>query len=472
MRAIRVYADPGDDQLVRSAADELARYMESIFEVEATRDEDPDAGAEARFFVGSPDFLCGLAPVRETLRDAELGEQTIAVRPVKAAAIPSMVVSGGSPRAVLWAVYELVRRCGAVYLLTGDVLPPRRPFAMPEVDIVRSPSDAIRAWAFPFGLMFGPESWPLSEYRSLLDQLAKLGFNRIAMQFYPSFPHLSLRLGGIDRTTSGLFFDLHVPIGDDMVGRELFDDRRIFWNPDLPLDAPIGDTLAAGERFVHGVIAHAHARGMEFLIGCLPLEYTMEFAPLLSDPLLVTLLGTRTVVPGPATDIDDPVVMDLALEVFRVTVDTYPEADAVGIVMPEFREWVSHAERAWVALDARYGLGGAGAYAEVLAAAGRRSSYPGGADRAVQETKGDIVALYFYDRFFNDLKARGRTARPDVRIVYQYLAEELYPHLPRIIPPDVETVEYVDYTPLRVLHRGRIVRPAPPMLFPRGRPIP
>jgi hypothetical protein len=34
---------------------------------------------------------------------------------------------------------------------------------------------------------------------------------------------------------------------------------------------------------------------------------------------------------------------------------------------------------------------------DVLTGAAQRTGYPGGADRALQEVKGDIVALYFYD---------------------------------------------------------------------------
>ena len=58
---------------------------------------------------------------------------------------PALIIGGGSPRATLWAVYELVERWGVRYLLHGDVLPdPRGPFRLPEKDVVLEPLLRVR----------------------------------------------------------------------------------------------------------------------------------------------------------------------------------------------------------------------------------------------------------------------------------------------------------------------------------------
>src|SRR5262249_45940645 len=156
------------------------------------------------------------------------------------------------------------------------------------------------------------------------------------------------------------------------------------------------------------------------------------------------------IVPGPETDVDDPGLTELAAAVLRATVNTYPEADYLALGMPEFRQWSGQYERAWQALDARYGISQVRSLADVLAAAGGRTGYPGGPERALQEVRGDIVALYFYDRLLSDQHVLQDTRRPDMKLIYNSVAEELFPILPRLLPPGAETLNQVDYTPSRI----------------------
>jgi hypothetical protein len=53
---------------------------------------------------------------------------------------------GGSPRATLWAVYELAQRWGVRYLVDRDVFPEQMgAFKVPDLDIVMEPVFRIRA---------------------------------------------------------------------------------------------------------------------------------------------------------------------------------------------------------------------------------------------------------------------------------------------------------------------------------------
>ena len=124
-------------------------------------------------------------------------------------------------------------------------------------------------------------------------------------------------------------------------------------------------------------------------------EFPREFAPLLKNPQNVHQLGETGIVPGPQTPVDDPALSDLATAVLQATVNTYPELDYVALGMPEFRQWVGQHEQAWRSLDTRHGVGSVRSLAEVLAAAQRRNDYPGGAERAVAEVKGDLSSLLF-----------------------------------------------------------------------------
>ena len=43
------------------------------------------------------------------------------------------------------------------------------------------------------------------------------------------------------------------------------------------------------------------------------------------------------------------------------------------------------------------------------------------------------------------------TRRPDVKIILNCAAEELFPVLPNVLPPGSETMNFVDYTPARTV---------------------
>ena len=144
----------------------------------------------------------------------------------------------------------------------------------------------------------------------------------------------------------------------------------------------------------------------------------------------------------------------------KAAVETYPEVDFLVIGMPEKRKWVGKHVEAWNALDAKYGLSDVTSLERLLEEAGRRTDYPGGASRAVLEVKGDLTALHFYDRLANLAElGRGRDSRSGNRKpimwVYNSVAEELFPILERILPAGSETLNFIDYTPTRILRRRK-----------------
>ncbi len=142
----------------------------------------------------------------------------------------------------------------------------------------------------------------------------------------------------------------------------------------------------------------------------------------------------------------------------RATVNTYPESDYLLIGTQEHRQWYNQYADAWKELDARYGIGKIRSLEDLLAAAAQRSDYPGGAERAVREVKGDIVALRFYDRLLNDLKVLQGTRRPDIPFIYDGFADELLPILPHILPAGSETLDFVDYTATRILRKKELLQ--------------
>ncbi|RKU35944.1 hypothetical protein C6496_15150 [Candidatus Poribacteria bacterium] len=458
---VAVIVSENAPELERFAAEQLCDYLEKLFGIQTRPALSPSAEAETLFLVGSLDTNVAVQDVMKTDVFPPVSEQGFILRRVQYQGHPSLMVSGSSPRATLWAVYELVERWGVRYLLHRDVLPATSPFYLPDLDVVIEPTLPVRQWRVINDFACGPEAWGMGDYRPVLDQLAKLKFNRILLSVWPWQPFLHYEVKGIKRESATLWFDFHYPITDDMVGRHLFGNADEFWNPDLPRGVSYEEFTAAGERLIHNLIDYAHQRGMECVIVATLTEFPPEFAPLLNDAQEVHQLAELTVVPSAETDIDDPALTELAMTVLRATVDTYPEVDYVALGMPEFRQWSGLYERAWGALDAKYDISSQCSLDDVLAAATQRSTYPGGEERALQEVKGDIVALYFYDRLLNEIHALKESRRPDMKFIYNSVAEELFPLLGNLVPHSWETLNFVDYTASRIVKRREVLENVP-----------
>ena len=458
---VAVIVSENAPELERFAAEQLCDYLEKLFGVQTRPTSAVFAKAEVLFLVGNLGADIAVQGTVEEGTFPPISEQGFILRRVQCQGRPSLVVRGGSPRATLWAVYELVERWGVRYLLHRDILPELSTIHLPDVEVVMEPTLSVRQWRVINDFACGPESWGMADYRPVLDQLAKLKFNRILLSIWPWQPFLHYEAKGVKRESATLWFDFHYPITDDMVGRHLFRNDEEFWNPDLPCNASYEEFTAAGERLIHNLIDYAHQRGLECVIVATLTEFPPEFAPLLKDAQEVHQLAALTVVPSAETDINDPALTELATTVLRATVNTYPEVDYVALGMPEFRQWSGLYERAWGTLDAKYNISAQRSLDDVLTAATERSTYPGGEERALQEVKGDIVALYFYDRLLNELYALKESRRPDMKFIYNSVAEELFSLLGNLVPPNWETLNFVDYTASRIVKRREVLENVP-----------
>ena len=57
----------------------------------------------------------------------------------------------------------------------------------------------------------------------------------------------------------------------------------------------------------------------------------------------------------------------------------------------------------------------------------------------------------------SERKALAGTKRPDMKFVYCAVAEELFPVLSKILPPGSETLNFIDYTPARIVRRREAI---------------
>ena len=443
----------------RYAADQLCHYLAELYGIQVQPTTELAEPAEIGLLVGSPTTNAAVARALESWPN--VSDQGIILKRARSGGKPVLVIGGGSSRATMWAMYELVERWGVRYLLHGDVIPEKRcKFRLPDEDLVVEPSLRVRQWRVINDFACGPESWGMADYRPVLDQLAKMKFNRVFLVIYPWQPFLHMEVDGVAQRSAHLWYDMHYPITEDMPGRHLFDDRSEFWNPDLPLGGSYEEIAAAGEKLVHNLMRHAQQRGMECAMTVPLPRFPLEFQKLIPGSEVFNSFRRQTIVPGPTTELEDPGLTRVATAMLKAAIDTYPEVDFLVIGMPEKRKWVGKYEEAWQALDAKYGLSQVTSLEQLLEEAGGRTDYPGGASRAVLEVKGDLTALHFYDRLANFVElGRGSEAgtgnHKPKKWIYDAVAEELFPILERILPAGSETLNFIDYTPTRILRRRK-----------------
>ncbi len=291
--------------LDRFAARELCTYLHKLFGVDVVPDVSLPASTRDIFFVGNPTTN----PEHQLQPTSRLSPTRGLSRKQKCLATSTtLIVGGGSPRATLWAVYDLVGRWDVRFLIHGDVFPSPKAFSMPRLDSVKEPILRVRQWRVHNEHAMGPISWGLADYRPVIDQLAKLRFNRLLLYIWPGQPFLPLEYKGIRQTSGTLFFGNRFPITDDMIGRSLFGGESEFWNPDIPPHGHPEAISKAAIQHVQSLISYAHARGMECVMSANLTEFPKEFKPLLAHMHPVDMMGTPTIGPGADANLDDPVL--------------------------------------------------------------------------------------------------------------------------------------------------------------------
>ena len=448
--------------LEKFAASELCGYLVKLFGIQTLPVWSVTPSAEIVFLVGSP--KTNAAVKRATGRKAfpTVTDQGIVLRRTEYEGRPALIVGGGSPRATLWAVYELVERWGVRYLTDRDALPEKvGDFKLPDFDVVMEPVFRIRAHPTIQDLVASGEAWGIADFRQLIDQLAKMKFTRINIYTFGWQPFLHWEYGGVKRRSAHLWYDYHYPITPDTIGRELFGAVSEFWNPDLPLTSSYQELVKSGEQLIHKLIDHVHQRGLECAFAPALTDFPPEFAGLLRGAEQSAQLGGMSVVPGETTPLDDPQLFGLSSAVLRAAASTYPKTDVITVFMPEFRQWIGEYEKAWRSLDEKYGIGKVLSLSQIVSSAQSRKGSEVEAERAVNELKGDIANLYFYDRLLRNPQVLKGTPLSKLRVNCFGVSEELYPILDRIWPADWTLESMPSNQPVNLLKRIEVLKGLP-----------
>ena len=239
-KSLALVLSPNAPDLEKFAANELKEYLEKLYGLQARVVASLEA-ADQRFVVlGSPATNPAVEAVLSSAPWPEVSDQGIVLKRLSKQGRTILVIGGGSPAATLWAVYDFVQLCGVRFLLEKDVLPEKpAPFPPPTLDLVQEPELRFRSYRGINDLATSLVFYGMEDYRHLIDQLAKLKFNVLYVQTYPSQPfvHYEFRGQREDHRGSALRLEATDPCPDHrpeaLQGNERAHQSRLRRRPEL-----------------------------------------------------------------------------------------------------------------------------------------------------------------------------------------------------------------------------------------------
>lgn len=328
---ITVVSGPDAPKIEKFAAEELFQLLRNLTGIDgiAVADGQSSAPSGGLVLVGRPESN---PQIKAAVGDAwpELAEQQIVLKSVPRDDGAMLVVGGGSPQAVLWAVYELGHRLGARYLPEGDLYPTQpKPISLTGFDVTLTPRLATRSWMLLGDGPSGSSSRGAEEQIRFLRQLAKMRFNRVVFDVRPWQPFVHYEFAGV-RKQSAVLWPAEYPVSGETAGKKAFAGAERFENPDVTGETADKRT-ESGVRYLRGLIDAAHDLGMSVGLRISLHEFPIEFAAVC--PALEKEEPLSSVLPGPFGRKDGNEV-ELARTVVRAYLQTYPQLDAVYLSTP------------------------------------------------------------------------------------------------------------------------------------------
>ena len=374
---------------------------------------------------------------------------------------PEVLVAGGrSPRATLFAVYELLEHWGMRFSLTEDIFPERpASLRLGLFDKKCEPVYSIRAMRPLNNLPEGSAPWDLSDFKYFVDQMAKLKFNTYVFAIMESGPWLDYEFREMKRPAGDIFYGWRYKIDDDYVGKKLFRGLQEFYNPMLAPARNEEQRKQLGISLVRAIINHCKKRGLMSLLtfpfleppttfkrkmnewSTLPLPDPKNFPKARVYETPVEEFGTN---PKYAAwmNVLDPAVKKLTEVRLKALIDTYPQADFYHIWVSEHRAGVVDYRKIFKKLDAQYHLTPEFDLQHEL---NHPRTYPYGLERYQNQLKSDLLFLYLFDKIFVQDRLLKSRQPAKAKIALAGLMPELWPLVAKILPKGMYFGNFLEY---------------------------
>ena len=302
--------------------------------------------------------------------DPSLKEQEIAI----ISSARQADLRGGSPTALLHAVYTFFQELGCVFESSGELLPERREeMRFPKLSLRHIPAFTERGIRMHLNFVQDQSYFTEEEFSAFIDNAARQRLNYLIFHMYTPqqwFPfcyrgveHLDHSLGGARR-----------PLPANMIGRDKVKVARHWFPREFESIPEARELLGAMHQRFQRMMARAHSRGIRNCVSFEPEALPPALRAKLGDWTggdVSSLLankdlnqdwqegwsGTKLVEP----DVRHPLIIDISVERCLQCLQSFPDLDELQLISREGVKWTPKAGESYDGelkrLIAKFGLG-------------------------------------------------------------------------------------------------------------------
>ena len=217
----------------KCAAEELSAILKKLFDAEVRIGDKLPTSADNVMLLGTQASL----PETGRLQNAwPASERAHTILSWKLDDRPVLVLCGGSPRAVLWAVYDYAYRQGMRSFLFDDLYPTSPPkFTTAGFDVKTEAATDLRSWRPTFVSAIDEAAWGRDDLLKLVRQATKLRVSLLDLS--------ALNTGATTTTPV-----LPISVSGDVMGRAAFKGAKEFGNPDYAAANSPAEVTAAAKK--------------------------------------------------------------------------------------------------------------------------------------------------------------------------------------------------------------------------------
>lgn len=433
----------GKGQFNRWVAGEIQRYFERFSGATLPVVSPADARRQARdtawILMGSPQAneLVQEAASKRLVSFNGLKADGFILKTIRLDGRRALVVGGNSDAATMYAAYDLLERYGAVFLLTGDILPEKKlTWKLRDLDVRSNPAFRRRGLFVSF-IYPNRSIMSLADEREFLDQMAKMKMNYLQIFWFPYEPWLKYSyhgevkwMGDVAKKETGYVLwarDFGSYKTTDMqVGQQHFKKAGVYPRLEPPEFQHIENNEQAFETaqdYLHQVIRYAQSRKIKVW---LDIDAT-SVVPNLARYTTRTLTQPFHPIFGTFICPDNPVSWELNADRLKALVTTYPGVEGYYLYLPEAYPVCSQTDKDrqfYLALRSQYP-------GEVQARIGFTGDIAQDNDTVIDSNSG---SLYFVQKF---MEARDRIA-PAAKLGVGGLGRlYLAPYIQKMFPKSV-----------------------------------
>ncbi len=343
----------GTSPAYQYAASQLQEYLRKLSGAPISIITDSQVSAqpqrETLIFVGGPAVNPSVASVAKKLAlnldTLKAGGFVIKTGRVKDH--PAVVIAGQDGFSTMYGVYELIKRLGVTFLLTGDIVPQARAsLAIPSLDVRRDPAFTRRGFLLPVVGYENLTMFSYQDYAKLIDQMAKMKCDYLQVWWFSFEPWLKYSykgetkyMGDVSTKESGYMTWAHGEFGtrttkDLSIGKhwfEQFNEGNRMAPPEMQDVQTPDQAFTVAQDLLRRIIQHAHKRGIKVWLAIematLPPNLA-RYCQRVGDLPFMGLTGTFV---QPL----DPINREIQTNRLRALFTTYPHADGYFLVFAE-----------------------------------------------------------------------------------------------------------------------------------------